>query len=198
METVTVRYNLFLENGKGYPPYFIEKNVEFKGGLVFDDSGWYYGYLSGDDIPTLIEANSKFNMEMCEFPLEPQKAAEIRIIDEQNRILLQEGFEYDGYQFSMDDSSQRNWLFLGMSHSLGVLQYPVQILTIDNILYELSDSIRLLDFLGVAASFLFGSDSILKQNQNIKSNISEAVSISDVLSAATIAPTINPINIEKI
>jgi len=183
MSTVSVRYKLYWEGGKGYQPYFKDPGVTFVGGIRPEETipqGWYYGYLTAVDPQHWIDTMSKFFMELADQPLDVLKAAKIKEIDEKTVKLLATGFTYDGLQFPLTDQSQINWVSLGMAQSLLLLKFPLLIFTVDYKEYELVDDKQLLAFLDSYVQYNTTAASITVKGEILKKRVAAATTAAEI------------------
>lgn len=180
MSTIVVRYKLFFEAGSGYPPYFPDPEVHFASGIVLDTTGWYYGYLTAVDPESLIPAMSKWSMEVSALPLGPLKTAKITAIDNRTIELLAAGFTFDSKQFSMSESGQRTWVSLGTALSLGMLTFPMTIMTNDELPYVVSSNVVLMQFLGAYMLFQSDPNGTLGRGRVLKARVQLATTLAEL------------------
>ena len=85
--------------------------------------------------------------------LDDVKAAKIEAIDARTQELIRAGFTWAGNQFSMSDAAQRNWIGMGTMQSLGIMQYPFPVSTVNEGVAYLQSANDLMTFLAAYATY---------------------------------------------
>lgn len=108
------------------------------------------------------------------------KTNKVMAIDMRTTELLALGFTFDSQQFSMTETAQRTWVSLGTALSLGMLTFPLQISTTNDLPYNLATSQALLQFLGTYMLFQSGPTFPLSKGRVLKARVSVCTTVEEV------------------
>ena len=114
------------------------------------------------------------------FPLATAKTLKVAEIDARTAELIMSGFTYDGSNFSMSESAQRNWIGIGTALSLGMLSFPMIISTVDEGTHELSDSTDCQLFLVAFLTYQSNPAMPLGQGRILKAQVQACTTVAEV------------------
>jgi hypothetical protein len=110
------------------------------------------------------------------------KTDRIQQIDNKTKELIQEGFIYNNYSFSMSDAAQRNWLMIAVGVALGMVNensLPVAS-TLEEVPYVFQSMNDVQGFLAAFASYNSSPSAPLAIGRELKASIVAATTIEEI------------------
>lgn len=105
------------------------------------------------------------------------KSDKILAIDNKTQTLISAGFSYGGQIFSLSEKAQINWIGLKQSSDAGLITFPYDVTTKDDVIYSIADSTALTDFytqgLGTVSYHL-------TSGRNLKDSVKAATTVAEV------------------
>jgi hypothetical protein len=139
----------------------------------------YFAWEGTDLREMTLEERKTYYPE--EFPdLDMAKELKIAEIDARTAYLIRIGFVWGGNHFSMSDAAQRNWIGLGTMASLGMMQYPCPISTVDEGVSYLTSLADLQSFLGAFAMYQLNPAAPLGAGRTLKAQVNACTTVEQV------------------
>lgn len=85
-----------------------------------------------------------------------QKTSLFQKIDNRTQELINNGFDFDGRNFSLSSNAQQNWTALATLNNSGMLTFPLAVTTANDDEYEFDNQTEFLQFIGTAFSTVNG------------------------------------------